>query len=62
MDIKEKIILKASQLFREKGIKATSMDELASSLGISKRTIYINFEDKNIFSFKYSTIKERLEI
>lgn len=46
MDIKEKIILKASQLFREKGIKATSMDELASSLGISKRTIYINFEDK----------------
>lgn len=45
MDIKEKIILKASQLFREKGIKATSMDELASSLGISKRTIYINFED-----------------
>ena len=46
MDIKEKIILKASQLFREKGIKGTSMDELASSLGISKRTIYVNFEDK----------------
>ena len=46
MDIKEKIILKASQLFREKGIKSTSMDELASSLGISKRTIYANFENK----------------
>ena len=28
------------------GIKSVSMDELASSLGISKRTIYENFKDK----------------
>ncbi|MBR3091726.1 MAG: TetR/AcrR family transcriptional regulator [Bacteroidaceae bacterium] len=32
--------------FKRKGIKAVKMDDLASSLGISKRTIYELFEDK----------------
>ncbi len=32
--------------FRRKGIKAVKMDDLAASLGISKRTIYELFEDK----------------
>jgi AcrR family transcriptional regulator len=34
-------------LFRKKGLKSVTMDELARSLGMSKRTIYENFEDKN---------------
>jgi len=42
MEIKERIIAKAGDLFFQYGIK----DELASSLGISKRTIYENFKDK----------------
>ncbi|NLJ01567.1 MAG: TetR/AcrR family transcriptional regulator [Bacteroidales bacterium] len=46
MDIKERIKLKASELFCQYGIKSVSMDELASELGISKRTIYENFKDK----------------
>ncbi|SCD21156.1 DNA-binding transcriptional regulator [Proteiniphilum saccharofermentans] len=46
MDIKERIIEKASRLFQQYGIKNVSMDEIASSLGISKRTIYENFKDK----------------
>ena len=46
MDIKDRIIEKAGELFFEYGIKNISMDELASSLGISKRTIYENFKDK----------------
>jgi len=46
MDIKDRIIDKAQELFFQRGIKDVSMDELASSLGISKRTIYENFKDK----------------
>ena len=46
MEVKERIIEKAGDLFYQYGIKNTSMDELASSLGISKRTIYENFKDK----------------
>lgn len=46
MEIKERIIAKAGELFFQYGIKSVSMDELASSLGISKRTIYENFKDK----------------
>lgn len=46
MDIKDRIIQKAGELFFQYGIKNISMDELASSLGMSKRTIYENFKDK----------------
>lgn len=47
MEIKERIIAKAGDLFFQYGVKSVSMDELAFSLGISKRTIYENFKDKN---------------
>ena len=46
IDIKDRIVQEAGQLFLEYGIKNISMDQLASSIGISKRTIYENFEDK----------------
>ncbi|MDD2314117.1 MAG: TetR/AcrR family transcriptional regulator [Proteiniphilum sp.] len=46
MEIKERIIAKAGDLFFQYGIKSVSMDEMAFSLGISKRTIYENFKDK----------------
>ncbi len=46
METKERIIRKASELFYQYGIRSVSMDELASSLNISKRTIYETFKDK----------------
>jgi AcrR family transcriptional regulator len=46
METKERIIRKASELFCQYGIRSVSMDELASSLNISKRTIYETFKDK----------------
>lgn len=46
MEIKKRIIDKAEELFLQYGIKNISMDELASSIGVSKRTIYENFKDK----------------
>ena len=46
MEIKDRIVDKAGELFFQYGIKNISMDELASSLGMSKRTIYEIFKDK----------------
>jgi TetR/AcrR family transcriptional regulator, cholesterol catabolism regulator len=47
MEIRGKIIEGAGKLFAENGIKTVTMDTIAQSLGISKRTIYENFKDKN---------------
>ena len=45
-DTKRLIIETAMQLFLEKGIKEVKMDDIASLLSISKRTIYELFNDK----------------
>ena len=47
MDNRERIIEGAAGLFRTYGIKSVTMDSLASHLGISKRTIYEIFSDKD---------------
>jgi TetR/AcrR family transcriptional regulator, cholesterol catabolism regulator len=47
MEIREKILAEASRLFIQNGIRLVTMDTIAQSLGISKRTIYENFKDKN---------------
>ena len=38
--LKQKIIDTALPLFKENGIKAVKMDDIATILGISKRTLY----------------------
>ncbi|MDR0738414.1 MAG: TetR/AcrR family transcriptional regulator [Prevotellaceae bacterium] len=43
---KERIIQEAAMLFAKQGCKVITMDEIATSMGISKRTIYENFSDK----------------
>ena len=47
MDIRDRIIEGAAELFRTYGIKSVTMDSLANHLGISKRTIYEVFSDKD---------------
>ena len=44
--IKEQIINTAFDLFSQYGIKSVSMDDVAKAAGISKRTLYESFEDK----------------
>jgi len=44
--IKQRIIEEASKLFAKSGVKRVKMGDLAKHLGISKRTIYENFSDK----------------
>jgi TetR/AcrR family transcriptional regulator, cholesterol catabolism regulator len=47
MEIKERIIAKAREQFFRYGVKSVTMDDIASELGISKKTIYLHFEDKD---------------
>jgi AcrR family transcriptional regulator len=47
MDISQKIADKAHDLFIMYGIRSISMDKIASSLGISKKTIYHFFSSKD---------------
>lgn len=47
MDVKERILSKAADLFSRYGIRSITMDEIASQLGISKKTIYQFFTDKD---------------
>ncbi|QOD59508.1 TetR/AcrR family transcriptional regulator [Polaribacter haliotis] len=44
--MKEKIIEKSTELFLNLGFKSVTMDEIASSLGVSKKTIYKYFSNK----------------
>ena len=46
MESRNRIIEGAAELFRTYGIKSVTMDSLANHLGISKRTIYELFSDK----------------
>jgi TetR/AcrR family transcriptional regulator, cholesterol catabolism regulator len=47
MELRERIIEGAEELFRTYGIKSVTMDSLANELGVSKRTIYEIFSDKD---------------
>jgi len=47
MDNKERILEKATDLFMRYGIRSITMDEIAAQLGISKKTIYQYFTDKD---------------
>ena len=42
----EKIIHKSVDLFLSYGFKSVTMDDIANALGISKKTIYQNFDNK----------------
>ena len=47
MEMRDRIKQKADELFRSYGIKSVTMDEIASRLGVSKKTIYQSFADKD---------------
>ena len=47
MEMKNRIKQKADELFRSYGIKSVTMDEIATRLGVSKKTIYQSFADKD---------------
>lgn len=44
--VKENIISEAIHLFMKNGLRSVTMDDIAKHLGISKKTIYQHFKDK----------------
>ena len=46
LELRERIINAATVLFQQHGIKQVRMDDVASALGISKKTLYSAFADK----------------
>lgn len=46
--MKDKILLGATDLFLSYGFKSVTMDDIASALGISKKTIYQHFDNKTM--------------
>lgn len=47
VSMKEDISIKAANLFFSYGLKSISMDDLAKKTGLSKKTLYRHFVDKN---------------
>lgn len=64
--VKEQIIQDAFDLFSQYGIKSVSMDDIAKSIPVSKRTLYEYFEDKEsllteAIEFNFNRLRVRLE-
>ena len=47
IDTKERIVQHARDLFVRLGIRSVSMDDIAGQIGVSKKTLYQHFEDKD---------------
>jgi TetR/AcrR family transcriptional regulator, cholesterol catabolism regulator len=46
MEVKERMLVKAHELFNRYGIRSVSMDDIAAQLGMSKKTLYQYYADK----------------
>jgi AcrR family transcriptional regulator len=47
MEPKERILVKSQELFNKYGIRSVSMDDIAAQLGMSKKTLYQYYADKD---------------
>lgn len=47
MEPKERILVKSHELFHRYGIRSVSMDDIAAQLGMSKKTLYQYYTDKD---------------
>lgn len=47
MEAKDRILIKADELFMRYGMRSVSMDDIANSLGMSKKTLYQYYADKD---------------
>lgn len=47
-ELHQRILQTASEAFRRYGIRSVRMDDIASAVGISKRTLYEEFADKEV--------------
>ncbi len=63
-DYDARIVSGAAELFRTYGIRAVTMDAIATHLGMSKRTIYERFRDKDelLFAVMNEMIRKQKEM
>lgn len=47
MEVRQRILIKANELFNRFGFRRVTMDEIALKTGMSKKTIYQSFENKD---------------
>lgn len=47
MELQDRILHKGDELFRRFGIRSITMDDIAKHLGVSKKTIYQHYPDKD---------------
>ena len=47
MELKEEITIRAEKMFLKLGVRSVTMDDIARELGISKKTLYQHFENKD---------------
>ena len=64
METKERIFWKAHELFNRYGVRSVSMDDIAAGLGMSKKTVYQFYADKEelvgaVFMAVINTNKDR---
>lgn len=59
MEAKDRILEKAHELFNRYGIRSVSMDDIAAQLGMSKKTLYQYYTDKDeLVNAVFSSILE----
>ncbi|KEY19534.1 TetR/AcrR family transcriptional regulator [Kaistella antarctica] len=66
MEDNTNFITKVSQLFIENGAKTLTMDDIAKAFGISKKTLYVKYKNKEelieeVLQFKLESIITRLK-
>ena len=65
MSKKEKIVNGTLELYMRMGVKSVNMDEVATNLGISKKTLYVYFDNKqdlvnHCFQKHYDLVSEMI--
>ena len=65
MSKKEKIVNGALELYKRMGVKSVNMDKVATKLGISKKTLYVYFDNKqdlvnHCFQKHYDLVSEMI--
>jgi AcrR family transcriptional regulator len=59
METKDRILVKSHEQFNRFGIRSVSMDDIAAALGMSKKTLYQHFADKEeLVSACFSQVME----
>ena len=61
LDIREKIVAGAAELFMRFGVRSVTMDEVARELGMSKKTLYQSFSNKDELVVEVSKLHIQME-